>query len=111
MLDAFRLTKFYNYPAHAVSIFARVVNEQATLGRSLRSLTKGHFLGSGVSLKFNFAPGNDKQEYQLTYCFGGARSADDKIFQSWTVMSRLPMKFAWITIGYFYVLGRPRNAA
>jgi hypothetical protein len=111
MNQSLRLTKLYNYPAHAVRVFDRVVNEQATLGRSLLSVTKGHFLGCGVSLKFEFAPGNDMHEYRLVYCWGHLRDVKGQELQDWNVNSKLPMKVVWITIGYFFVLSRLRNAA
>jgi hypothetical protein len=106
-----RVTKLYNYPAHAVRVFDRVVREQARLGLSIRSVTKGHLLGSGVSLKFEFTPGDDGKDYRLTYRWGRAKDLSAKDLEGWTVSSKLPMKFVWMTIGTFFVLARPRHAA
>ena len=106
-----RLTKLYNYPAHAVSVFDRVVHEQARLGLSLVSLSKGHFLGSGVSLKFEFATGDATKDYRLTYRWGRSKDLSDKDLDGWMVTSKLPMRFAWMTIGNFFVLARARHAA
>jgi hypothetical protein len=106
-----RLTKLYNYPAHAVSVFDRVVHEQAKRGLSLRSVSKGHLLGSGVSLKFEFIRGDDEKEYRLTYRWGRFNDPSDKDLEGWVLIAQLPMRFAWMTIGNFFVLARPRHAA
>src|ERR1017187_7471399 len=98
--------KFYNYPAHAVRVFERVVREQAALGRSLQSLTKGSFIGTGVSLRFEFAESPSTADYRLACFYGRRRAESDVAFQGWRFAYVLPMKCQWITIGYFYVLKR-----
>lgn len=105
------IKKLYNYPAHAVRVFERVVQEQAALGRSLRSLTKGFLLGSGVSLRFEFADTPATVEQRLTYFYGRRREESDAVFQGWRVSAVLPMRAFWITIGYFYLLQRAHNHA
>lgn len=101
--------KFYNYPAHAVQVFAGVVREQAALGRSLQSLTKGSFIGTGVSLRFEFTESPETVDYRLAYFYGQRRDESDTAFQGWQFARVLPMKCLWITIGYFYVLKRERE--
>ena len=110
-VDAVRLTKVYQYPAHAVRVFDRVVHEQAQLGLSLQSVSKGYFLGTGVSFKFEFVPSDELNDYRLTYRLGRSKDLSDKDLEGWAVMSRLPMKAYWIRIGTFFVLSRPRHAA
>jgi len=105
------ITRLYNYPGHAVCIFDRIVREQHSQGRRLRSVGKGHFLGTGVSLKFEFVDAPADSEHQLTYFLGPRRDNSDGMFQGWQVFAVLPMRLFWITIGYFYVLARPKNAA
>ena len=101
--------KLYNYPAHAVRVFERVLREQAALGRSFQSLTKGSFIGTGVSLRFEFAESPEITDYKLTYFYGRRRDESDVAFQGWQFARVLPMKCQWITIGYFYVLKRQRE--
>jgi hypothetical protein len=108
---ALMIKKLYNYPAHAVRVFERVVQEQAALGRSLRSLGKGYLLGSGVSLWFDFADTPATAEQKLTYFYGGRREESDAVFHGWRVSTVLPMRAFWITIGYFYVLQRDQQHA
>ena len=109
MNPTLRLTKLYNYPAHAVRVFSRVVVQQAAQGRSLRALTKGHFLGTGVSLKFEFDDGAP-QQHQLNYFYGRQRHSIGDDTNGGKITSVLPMKLAWFTIGYFYVLTQTKNA-
>jgi hypothetical protein len=109
--DSVRLTKVYNYPARAISVFDRVVREQAKRGLSLSSLSKGHFLGTGVTLKFEFVPGAEEKDYRLTYRWGRISSLSYKDLEGWAVIFKLPMRLAWITIGHFFVLARAKHAA
>ncbi|PWU16655.1 MAG: hypothetical protein C5B50_13110 [Verrucomicrobia bacterium] len=96
--------KLYNYPAHGVRVFDRVLKEQAALGRSLLSLSKGYFLGSGVSFRFLFSDAPPSVQYELTYFYGRRREDSDPVFQSWHVSTVLRMRAWWIPIGYFYLL-------
>jgi hypothetical protein len=105
------IKKLYNYPAHAVRVFERVVQEQSALGHSLRSLSKGFLLGTGVSLRFEFDDTPATMEQRLTYLYGRRREESDAVFHGWRVSTVLPMRAFWITIGYFYVLQREQKHA
>ena len=96
--------KLYNYPAHAVRVFERVVLEQAALGHSLSSLSKGFLLGTGVSLRFEFTDTPTTVEQRLTYFCGRRREVSDAVFHGWRVSTILPMRVFWIPVGYFYLL-------
>jgi hypothetical protein len=105
------IKKLYNYPAHAVRIFDRVVQEQAARGHSLRSLRKDFLFGTGASLRFEFADAPATMEQRLTYYYGQRRGDSDSVFNGWRVATVLPMRTCWITIGYFYVLQREQKQA
>jgi len=98
--------KVYQYPAHAVRVFDRVVREHVALGQSLHSLTKGFFCGTGVTLRFEFAESPETAEHRLLYFFGRRRAESDAAFQGWRVVAVLPMRAWWIPLGYFYHLRR-----
>jgi hypothetical protein len=55
--------------------------------------------------------GDDGKEYRLTYRWGRVEDLRDEDLEGWTVSSKLPMRFAWITIGHFFVLARTKHAA
>jgi hypothetical protein len=96
--------KLYNYPAHGVRVFDRVLQEQAALGRSLHSLSKGYFLGSGISFRFLFADVPPSVKHKLTYFYGRRRADSDPVFDGWHVSTVLQMRAWWIPLGYFYLL-------
>ena len=50
----FTVSRFYNRPVHAISIFERVLKEQAVLGRTLHSLIHIYSLGTGIRFRFEF---------------------------------------------------------
>jgi hypothetical protein len=101
--------KFYLYPGHAVRVFQRVVREHAALGHQLRSLSKGYFCGTGVTLRFEFAESPGTAVHQLTYFHGQRRGESDPAFQGWRVAAMLPMRAWWIPLGHFYHLKRERE--
>jgi hypothetical protein len=98
------IKKLYNYPAHGVRVFDRILQEQAVLGHSLHSLSKGYVLGSGVSFRFVFAETAPSVEHKLTYFYARRREDSDPAFHGWHVSTVLPMRSFWIPIGYFYLL-------
>jgi hypothetical protein len=103
--------KIYNYPAHAVDVFYRVMSEHLSLGRSLHSLSKGYLLGTGVSLRFEFAESPDKMDHKLIYFYGRRRDDLQAKYEEWQIDTVLPMKIFWVSIGHFYLLKRVHENA
>ena len=90
-------------------VFERVVREHVALGHSLRTLTKGFFCGTGVTLRFEFAESPETAEHRLVYFFGHRRAESDAAFQGRQIAAVLPMRACWIPLGYFYHLRRERE--
>ena len=102
----FTVSRFYNRPVHAISIFERVLKEPAVLGRTLHSLTHIYSLGTGIRFRFEFVDSINRPGFRLIYFLGRLRSAADVADAEWRLYQVVPMKALWIPIGYFYLLKR-----
>jgi hypothetical protein len=98
------INRLYNYPAHGVQVFDRVLHEQAALGHSLHSLRKGYVLGSGISFRFEFVETPSSVRHKLDYFYWRRREDSDPVFKGWHVCTALSMRILWVPIGYFYLL-------